>query len=370
MAQPTEVDELCWRVEQCEKDDKKRQELFKELLSKLKVTTEELEKVRLDLEVEASARRRLQQQNKELLSKTVKPYVLVIIDADGYHFLRTNEGEGGGKFIADKLVAVVKDHLESIGKDLEQCDIVVETYANTEGLGQAMVARGQVRSIEELRLFWTGFVCRQRMFAHVDVGRGKENADQRIRERVYFHSGIWQCKRVFLACCHDEGYATFLGQFVSTGKVTLLKNEVCHPKLEALGLPIVEFPGLFVQPVALQPLSPEVVTLSTGRKALQNPFALQSRLGPVLNDKKNGLRYDRPLNVKVDALKNVERIGLCFWFYLTGGCKGCDRVHDKERRLTVDDFDALWLVARRGECYKSQKRRVCNDMICIYGHKS
>jgi hypothetical protein len=174
---------------------------------------------------------------------------------------------------------------------------------------------------------------------------------------------------VFLACCHDEGYATFLGQFVSTGKVTLLKNEVCHPRLEALGLQIVELPGLFVQPVVLQPVVREIAALSMGRKALQNPFALQSRLGPVLIDNRNGMRYDRLLSVKGDTLKNVEKMGLCFWFYLIGGCKGCDRIHEVERRLTVDEFDGLWLVARRGECYKSKKRKACEDVTCIYGHK-
>jgi hypothetical protein len=122
-----------------------------------------------------------------LVSKLhVKPYVLVIIDADGYHFLRMNEGERGGRYIADKLVAAVQDLVAGFGKDFEHCDIVVETYANTEGLGQALVARGQVRSVEELRLFYTGFVCRQRMFAHVDVGRGKEHADQRIRGMLLF----------------------------------------------------------------------------------------------------------------------------------------------------------------------------------------
>lgn len=112
---------------------------------------------------------------------TAKPYVLVVIDADGYHFPRMNEGERGGRHVADTFIAVVKKHMKSLGKDFEQCDVVVETYANTEGLGQALIARGQLRSIEDLRLFWNGFVCRQRMFAHVDVGRGKEHADQRIR---------------------------------------------------------------------------------------------------------------------------------------------------------------------------------------------
>lgn len=106
-----------------------------------------------------------------------------------------------------------------------------------------------------------------------------------------------------------------------------------------------------------------------GKKAFQNPFAMQARLKPVLIDKKRGLRYDRVLNVKPDLLKNVEKMGLCFWFYLVGACKGCDRVHDAGRVLTVDEFDVVWFIARKGECYNSRKKKVCNDALCIYGHK-
>ena len=169
---------------------------------------------------------------------------------------------------------------------------------------------------------------------------------------------------MFLACCHDGGYATFLGQFVLTGKVTLVKNGMCHPKLEALGFPVAEFPGLFSEPLAS-----EVVAMSTGKKAFQNPFALQGRLGPVLIDMRSKLRYDKPLSFKSDALKKMERSGLCFWFYLVGECKGCERIHELGRKLTVDEFDALWIIARRGECFTSRRRKPCDDALCVYGHK-
>ena len=169
---------------------------------------------------------------------------------------------------------------------------------------------------------------------------------------------------MFLACCHDGGYATFLGQFVSTGKITLVKNGACHPKLKALGFQVEEFPGLFSEP-----LVSENVVMSMGKKVFQNPFALQWRLGPVLIDKKSGLRYDKPFSFKPDVVKKMERLGLCFWFYLVGECKGCERIHELERRLTVDEFDALWIVARRGECFTSRRRKTCDDAVCIYGHK-
>lgn len=151
-------------------------------MTKLQTTTQELDKVKLDFESETASRRELQQQTKDLSSKlTVKPYVSVIIDADGYQFLQVGEGVKGGQHAADMLSATMKTVLKRLGPEYEHCDVVVDSYANTEGLGRALVAREQIRSVEDLRLFWTGFVCRQRMFAHVDVGHGRETADQRIR---------------------------------------------------------------------------------------------------------------------------------------------------------------------------------------------
>lgn len=183
-------------------------------------------------------------------------------------------------------------------------------------------------------------------------------------ERVEFHSRIWQCRQVFLACCHDEGYAVFLGQFVSMGKLTLVKNRTCHAKIQALGFPFVEFPGVFAEP-----LMSKIAAMPMAKLGFQNPFAWQARLAPILYDKKSGLRFDRPLKIEPEALKTMERSKFCFWFYLLGKCKGCDRLHEPERRLSTDEFDALWVISRRGECYKSRKKKACDDVLCIYGHK-
>lgn len=61
-----------------------------------------------------------------------------------------------------------------------------------------------------------------------------------------------------------------------------------------------------------------------------------------MNDKKSGLRYDRSFGVKTDALQNVEKMRLSFWFYLTCGFEGCERIHDVGRRLTVDELPQVW----------------------------
>ena len=148
----------------------------------LQSTTDELAKVKLDWENDVSARRSLQQQNADLrLKLAARPYVALVIDADGYVFRRSNEGASGGERTADELFTQILENIKDTLKNVGKCDIIVEAYGNVEGLGQTMVKRGTMRSIDELRRFWTGFVSRKRFFNFVDVGHGKEKADQKIR---------------------------------------------------------------------------------------------------------------------------------------------------------------------------------------------
>ena len=143
--------------------------------------------------------------------------------------------------------------------------------------------------------------------------------------------------------------------------MTLVKSGVCRLNTDAIGLPVVQFSGLFTDAVV-------AAGVGGGGKAHQNPFALQARLQPVAIGV-CGLRRDRPLFVNQNTMVEMQKTKLCHWFYLVGKCKGCDKIHDPSRKLSEEEFDALWLIARRGECYKSRKRQVCRDILCIYGHK-
>ena len=130
-----------------------------------------------------------------MLSKLeARPYVAVVIDSDGYVFRRLSEGSRGGEEVADALhaqvVAAVKERLGFVTK----CDVLVEAYANMDGLGRAMVKKGNLRSVDELREFWIGFVYRQRLFNFVDVGFGKERADHKVRGKKL---------RSLHATCHE-----------------------------------------------------------------------------------------------------------------------------------------------------------------------
>ena len=60
-------------------------------------------------------------------------------------------------------------------------DVVVRAYANLKDLAQAYVRLGKMRHAANLSLFAVGFTKRQALFDFVDVGVGKERADNKIR---------------------------------------------------------------------------------------------------------------------------------------------------------------------------------------------
>lgn len=71
--------------------------------------------------------------------------------------------------------------------ELENCpggvDIFVRAFANVSGLAAALVRDGRLRQEVQLRTFAAEFSNRQPFFDVVDVGNGKERADQKIRGR-------------------------------------------------------------------------------------------------------------------------------------------------------------------------------------------
>lgn len=52
----------------------------------------------------------------------------------------------------------------------------------------------------------------QPLFNIIDVGNGKERADHKLREMLRLYVPIAQCKHIFFAPCHDNGYLTVFEQ--------------------------------------------------------------------------------------------------------------------------------------------------------------
>ncbi|RKU43369.1 hypothetical protein DL546_006371 [Coniochaeta pulveracea] len=209
--------------------------------------------LQLDLSHNVKSRRELQQQVHELeteneLLKTANPYVAVLIDGDGLlfkeHWIR--QGIDGGRKAAAELRAAVLDYC---GSQAGRLEIIIEVYANLASLSRVMKSDGSIDNEADLGNFFLGF-SRNTHCTFVDVGSGKEEADERVRETANWHLRNHNCKHVVLGCSHDSGYAPFINNVIRRDgrdrqRVSILEGFPTHRLLKDTGLNIMSFPDLF-----------------------------------------------------------------------------------------------------------------------------
>jgi hypothetical protein len=172
-----------------------------------------------------------------------------------------------------------------------------------------------------------------------------------------------------LACCHDSGYAPFLGQFAADRstqeRITLLFGSAAAPSIKKLGFKnATQFRSVFTSAVSQEGKN------KLGQNAQGHSYAVPphqfARLGPIRVN--NGRLADPPLSVERQLADRLKRLSLCGWLFLRGECRGCSRNHTYPS-LSDEEFDALWYISRQGRCFKDQ-RDGCMDSKCIYGHGS
>ena len=96
------------------------------------------------------------------------------------------QGEAGGKEAADKLWNCVKDYVHQKLPDLpSDFRIVTRIYANLKGLGDVCSRSGILSSPSQLEDFARGFTGTKQLFDFIDVGSGKDRADDKISGSFY-----------------------------------------------------------------------------------------------------------------------------------------------------------------------------------------
>ncbi|KAH7112687.1 hypothetical protein EDB81DRAFT_873603 [Dactylonectria macrodidyma] len=186
-------------------------ELLKGAIDELERAKASTRKLELDLHNEQDARRRLQEEVRDLKQEAEKqgkrPFIAVLLDADADNYIFRDDylskGEKGGEDAADELVRKVREFMNGLPDKGQEADVVVNAFANVNGLGSALVRQGRLRDINQLREFISGFNGRQGLFSFIDVGQGKERADHKIRESVRFFINSGLCFHLILGCCHD-----------------------------------------------------------------------------------------------------------------------------------------------------------------------
>ena len=92
-----------------------------------------------------------------------------------------SKGESGGKEAAGLLSNSVTDYVHRhIGNIPSGYKIVARIYANLKGLGSVCQRSGIIDRSEVIEDFARGFTGTKKLFDFVDVGMGKDRADDKI----------------------------------------------------------------------------------------------------------------------------------------------------------------------------------------------
>ncbi|XMA10113.1 hypothetical protein WAI453_002904 [Rhynchosporium graminicola] len=203
-----------------------------------------------DLDSEKETRRQCQER-VEILSARVAAvdqgkFMLVLIDADAQTNLFRDEyltrGMDGGHAAADVLKEKVQEHLvNGLGASVEKTKalpIMIKAFANLEGLSNYCIKSQRLRSQDALSKFWAGFSRSSALVDFIDVGRGKEEADSKLREVLAFYINNPLCTHIMLMCCHDAGYIPVLRPYsvksMLSQKITLISTGGILPSIAAL----------------------------------------------------------------------------------------------------------------------------------------
>ena len=93
-----------------------------------------------------------------------------------------NKGEAGGTSAANELNEQIKCYLKDDRLDPRKIDVVVRAYADVQSLHSACLKKGLMQQNgPNMRHFVNGFNKGLSLFDFIDVGPGKERADNKIR---------------------------------------------------------------------------------------------------------------------------------------------------------------------------------------------
>ena len=158
-------------------------------------------------------------------------------------------GKDGGAEAAHQLHAEIKTNLKATYPDanVDDWSLLIQVVLNLQGLAVKLQACGIVMNPNEVLAFGRAFGLAQPLFNFIDAGAGKERADHKIRETLRLYLPNAQCKHVFFAPCHDNGYLVVLERYKRdyASRLTLIETRPAEPGFLELGLRTVRFPRIF-----------------------------------------------------------------------------------------------------------------------------
>lgn len=284
-----------------------------EILDRYGALIESYRRLQSDYEEERDARERYKQ-----IARGVErnPFVLVLIDGDGYVFNENlvSKGIDGGRNAAQLLHESIKNSLQI--KGLDHCQIMVRVWANLAGLSKTLHKAGLVGPEKRsMAPFVASFNRSYGLFDYVDAGEWKENADFKLRAMLNLYAENSQCKHIYFAACHDGGYISDLTTYIGNKeRLTLIDSPSVkfHPEYRKLGMAIEKLPGVF---------------LSMPLDAIFVPNSSRSGPASIVAEKSAAVVPWAPSSQSNNSVENERKP--CF-FYQIGKCKygrSCTNLH-------------------------------------------
>lgn len=102
------------------------------------------------------------------------------------------QGEQGGRDAANQLWACLRDYVTRNLPSISSPKIITRIFANVQGLAETCVKAGIIEKASVFQDFVRGFNGSRLLFDFVDVGTGKDRADDKLAGKVLlFHSEPW-----------------------------------------------------------------------------------------------------------------------------------------------------------------------------------
>jgi hypothetical protein len=329
------------------------------------------------------------------------------------------DGISGGSNAVNYLKRALQEYLKTVDDSLAVLPVMVRTFANLEGLSNAMAKSGMGKVAKQLPLFAQGFSQTAGLCDFVFVGRGKDRADQKIKGELYLSEmpvvlnsfvadmlkqfmGNPTCKHIVLGACHDNSYVreleTIAPDISMQRRLTLLKSFETGHEFSSLPFPTTRVESLFresrlpqpsVQASASSPTLPEqrvntasgfngsyvskasggTSTVISAQQPVTGGLAVASRIVLV---NPLGHRVDRPLQQPTRAgieyynqRTKMDNIKFCNNHQLRQECYDRSEHGYSHENLTPDVLLVLRHRLRTKVCNTGLG---CRDPLCFYGH--
>ncbi|GAQ08487.1 hypothetical protein ALT_5808 [Aspergillus lentulus] len=252
------MDDLSNRFNHFLKQDAERAQLIEVVLRKINEDKGRLDTLTIELEHERESRHRYQLELRDLREQRQRweqlynkdPYVAVLVDGDGAIFNNEllQDPRQGAPEAALRLTQAVRNYLKDTPLGSEDVPIVVRIFANLNGLAKSLFHHNAIDYEDKMRVFAEQFTNSRAEFDFVNVGHGKENADSKMRKMFGHFYKNFQCKKIFFAGCHDNGYLHDLREYAGESgrqRIVLLETTPAQSAFSQLGFEMTRFDSVF-----------------------------------------------------------------------------------------------------------------------------